>query len=51
MKYILLFLINFNFVFCNEIIEKMETFGVVPDVIDVVPQKTIEVCKLFILHI
>lgn len=43
MKFILLFLININFVFCNEVVEKMEALGVVPDVIDVAPQKTVEV--------
>lgn len=43
MKYFVFLLINIYFVFCKDTLGKMEALGVVPDVIDVVPEKTIEV--------
>lgn len=36
-------LIFINFVFCNKVLNKMEEHKVVPDVIDVVPDKTVKV--------
>lgn len=46
MKFMLIFLTNIIFVFCNSLSEKMKAFDIVPDVIDVAPQKPIKVSFL-----
>lgn len=43
MKFILVILINVSFVFCDSVTEKMKEFGIVPNIIDVSPQKIIKV--------
>lgn len=44
MRYLLLFIVNIHFVLTNDISEKLKEFGIMPDVIDVAPEKSIEVC-------